>query len=71
MSPSPESRLQPLEWAAIAVIVVTWGVNNAAAKFATDVLPPFFVGGMRFLIALAMLAAFIRPPLPPLRQLLS
>jgi len=69
MSPSPESRLQPLEWAAIAVIVVTWGVNNAAAKFATEVLPPFFVGGVRFLIALIMLAPFLRPPLPPLRQL--
>ena len=69
MGPSSESRLQPLEGAAIAVIVVTWGVNNAAAKFATDVLPPFFVGGVRFLIALIMLAPFLRPPLPPLRQL--
>jgi O-acetylserine/cysteine efflux transporter len=70
MSQPTESRLHPLEWGAIAVIVVVWGVNNGAAKFATAELPPLFVAGARFTIALVMLAAFIRPPLPPWRQLL-
>lgn len=70
MSQPTESRLHPLEWGAIAVIVVVWGVNNIAAKFATEVLPPLFVSGVRFTIALAMLAPFIRPPFPPWRQLL-
>ena len=56
------------EWAAIAAIIVVWGVNNAAAKLATDVLPPFFVGGVRFAIALVVLLPFIKPPFPPLRQ---
>ncbi|MGZ8363824.1 MAG: DMT family transporter [Caulobacteraceae bacterium] len=70
MAASSESKLEPLEWAAIAVIVVTWGVNNAAAKFATAALPPLFVGGMRFAFALVMLASFIRPPFPNWRTLL-
>jgi len=56
------------EWAAIAAIVLIWGVNNAAAKLATDVLPPFLVGGVRFAIALLVLIPFLRPPFPPLRQ---
>lgn len=64
MAETPESRLQPIEWAAICAIVLVWGVNNAAAKFATEALPPLFVGGARFLFALALLFPFIRPPFP-------
>ena len=56
------------EWAAIAAIIFVWGVNNAAAKLATAVLPPFFVGGVRFAIALVVLIPFLKPPFPPLRQ---
>ena len=56
------------EWAAIAAIIFVWGVNNAAAKLATAVLPPFFVGGVRFAIALVVLIPFLRPPFPPWRQ---
>ena len=56
------------EWAAIAAIIFVWGVNNAAAKLATAVLPPFFVGGVRFAIALVVLIPFLKPPFPPFRQ---
>ncbi|HEX8233106.1 MAG TPA: DMT family transporter [Caulobacteraceae bacterium] len=59
-----DSRLSALEWAAIVTIIVVWGVNNAAAKFATEALPPLFVGGVRFLLALGLLFPFIRPPFP-------
>ncbi|MFZ5670069.1 MAG: DMT family transporter [Pseudomonadota bacterium] len=69
-APSDRSALSPLEWAAIAAVILVWGVNNAAAKVATGALPPFFVGGMRFAIALAALAPVLRPPLPPWRQML-
>ena len=47
-SSSDKSPFVAAEWAAIAAIIFVWGVNNAAAKIATDVLPPFFVGGVRF-----------------------
>ncbi len=69
-SPSDRSPFAPAEWAAIAAIIVVWGVNNAAAKVATGVLPPFFVGGVRFALALVVLIPFLRPPFPPWRQIL-
>lgn len=65
---SSRSPFAASEWLAIAAIVLIWGVNNAAAKVATGALPPFFVGGVRFAIALAVLIPFLRPPFPPLRQ---
>ena len=58
------------EWGAIAAIILVWGVNNVAAKVATQVLPPLFVGGMRFVLAFIFLAAFLRPPFPPWRTML-
>ena len=33
-------NLSLLEIAAIVAVIVIWGVNNAAAKVATDSLPP-------------------------------
>lgn len=59
------------EWAAIAAIILVWGVNNVAAKVATQALPPLFMGGARFAIALVLLIpVLIRPPWPPWRQAL-
>lgn len=69
-SSSSRSPFLLAEWAAIAAIILVWGVNNAAAKVATGVLPPFFVGGVRFAIALVVLIPFLRPPFPPWRQTL-
>lgn len=65
---SSRSPFAASEWLAIAAIILIWGVNNAAAKVATGVLPPFFVGGARFAIALLVLIPFLRPPFPPWRQ---
>ncbi len=72
MTASPASRtpFAPIEWAAIAVIILVWGINNAAAKVATGALPPLLVGGLRFGIALLVLWPFLKPPFPPLRQVL-
>ena len=69
-SPASPGPLLPVEWAAIAVIILIWGVNNVAAKLATVAMPPLMVGGLRFAIALIVLVPFLRPPLPPLRQIL-
>lgn len=57
------------EWAAIAAIIVIWGVNNAAAKLMTEALSPILVGGLRFAISAVVLAAFVRPPFPDKRLL--
>lgn len=62
--------LKPIEWAAIGVIILIWGVNNAAAKVATQAMTPLMVAALRFLVALVVLAPFLRPPLPPLKPIL-
>lgn len=66
----PAPRLSPLEIAAILAIIVIWGVNNAAAKVATEHMSPLLVGVIRFAIATLCLAPFIRPPFPDWRSLL-
>jgi O-acetylserine/cysteine efflux transporter len=66
----PHSPLSPLEIAAIVAIIVIWGVNNAAAKVATEVLPPLMTGALRFAIAAACLIPFVRPPFPNWKSLL-
>lgn len=70
MSTSPRTPFTGAEWAAIFGIILVWGLNNAAAKIATEALPPLFMGGARFLVALLCLIPFMRPPWPPWRQML-
>ena len=65
-----QHRLSSLEIVAIVAIVVIWGVNNAAAKVATEHLPPLMVGAIRFAIAGACLIPFVRPPFPNWKSLL-
>ena len=66
----PHSPLSLIEIAAIVAIIVIWGVNNAAAKVATEVLPPLMTGALRFAIAAACLIPFVRPPFPNWKSLL-
>ena len=68
-TPEKASALTLAEIAAIVAIVVIWGVNNAAAKAATEVLPPLFTGGLRFACAAACLIPFVRPPFPNWKSL--
>jgi O-acetylserine/cysteine efflux transporter len=70
MARRSDSPLSLMEWGAIWMVVVVWGVNNAAGKLATLALPPLFVGGVRFAIALVFLFPFIKPPFPPWRSFL-
>lgn len=65
------SPLTGLEYLAILGIILTWGINNAAAKVATHYLPPMLMGGLRFTAALAFLFPFIKPPFPEPRTLLA
>lgn len=59
-----DQRLTPIEMAAILAVLIIWGVNNAAAKVATEVMPPLLVGSLRFALAAACLVWFVRPPFP-------
>lgn len=68
---SKSSPLTGLEYLAILGIILTWGINNAAAKVATHYLPPMLMGGLRFASALAFLFPFVRPPFPEPRRLLA
>lgn len=65
----PHSPLSALEILAIVSVVVIWGVNNAAAKLATETLPPLMMGAMRFAVAAACLFPFVRPPFPNWKSL--
>lgn len=70
MSSQRHSPLSLLEIAAIIAVMLIWGVNNAAAKIATEVMPPLMVGALRFAIAAACLVWFVRPPFPNWKSLL-
>ncbi|MDI1325902.1 MAG: DMT family transporter [Brevundimonas sp.] len=65
----PHSPLSPVEILAIIAVVVIWGVNNAAAKLATETMPPLLVGALRFAIAAACLIPFVRRPFPNWKSL--
>jgi O-acetylserine/cysteine efflux transporter len=49
---------------------LVWGINNIAAKYMTQHIPPIFTGGLRFAIALVFLFPFIKPPFPDPKRLL-
>lgn len=66
----PNSPLSLVEIAAIVAVVVIWGVNNAAAKLATETLPPLLMGALRFGLAAICLVGFVRPPFPNWKSLL-
>ena len=70
MNANAQTPFSAIEWLAIGAIILVWGLNNAAAKLATEAMSPMFIGGARFAIALIFLAPFLRPPLPPWRQIL-
>ncbi len=65
-----DQKLTPLEIGAILAIVIIWGVNNAAAKLATEYMPPMMVAALRFAVAAVCLAPFVRPPFPNWKALL-
>lgn len=70
MSSQRHSPLSLLEIAAIIAVMLIWGINNAAAKIATEVMPPLMVGALRFAVAAACLVWFVRPPFPNWKSLL-
>ena len=54
MSTEPDPRRRPargLVIAAFAAVYVIWGSTYLGIRFAVETLPPFLMGGARFLIA--------------------
>lgn len=66
----PQSPLTLLEVGAIVAVMVIWGANNAAAKVATESLPPLLTATLRFAVAALCLFPFVRPPFPDWKSLL-
>jgi O-acetylserine/cysteine efflux transporter len=64
-----DDRLSLAEVGALAAIVVIWGINNAAAMIATDVLPPLLLAALRFGMAGLVLIPFLKPPFSEPRML--
>ena len=47
-------------WAALGAVYLIWGSTYLAIRFAIETMPPFLMGGVRFLIAGAVLFALRR-----------
>jgi O-acetylserine/cysteine efflux transporter len=59
------ARLSGRDLAAALVVVLVWGVNFVAMKFALRDFTPFQLGAARFLFAALPLVLFIKPPQVP------
>ncbi len=60
---TPASRaFAPLDFLQLISIALIWGVNNILAKIAVDALPAMMMASLRFVIVIAALFMFSRPP---------
>lgn len=57
------------DWVAALAIILAWGVNFVVIKWGLDEIPPFLLGGLRFVLV-ALAAFFIPRPNVPWRILL-
>ena len=57
-----DTRLSGRDLAAALAVVVVWGVNFVAMKFALRDFTPFQLGAARYIFVVLPLALFIRPP---------
>ena len=67
MTPSVQRRA----WFAWTVVCLIWGTTYLAIKVALETIPPFLMGGIRYLIGGTILAAWLvarREGLPPVRE---
>jgi len=63
------SRTRRRAWIALVVVCVVWGTTYLAIKVALETIPPFLMGGLRYVTAGVILAAILavrRRPLPPI-----
>jgi len=70
MTTLARTPIAPVDFAALGLIAVVWGVNNLLAKIAVDSMPPLLTAALRFAIVLVALAPFLRPPKGGWRELI-
>ncbi|SEG89788.1 Threonine/homoserine efflux transporter RhtA [Thermomonospora echinospora] len=51
--------MTPLAWAALVVVYLVWGSTYLGIEIVIETIPALVSGGMRFLVAAALLAAFL------------
>lgn len=56
----PGREVRRRAWLAWAAVCVIWGTTYLAIKLALSSIPPFLLGGLRYTVAGAALAAFLR-----------
>lgn len=59
---TPSRAFAPLDFLQLISIALIWGVNNIFAKIAVDALPAMMMASLRFVIVIAALFIFLRPP---------
>jgi O-acetylserine/cysteine efflux transporter len=59
---TPQAQLQPVDFAAIVLVVVIWGLNFVVMKYGLAHFTPFQMGAGRYLFACLPLLLFLRPP---------
>lgn len=65
------SAVQRKAWAAWVAVCLIWGTTYLAIKVALETIPPFLMGGIRYLIGGALLAVWLvarRQGLPPIAE---
>ena len=65
------AHVQRRAWIAWVLVCLIWGTTYLAIKVALETIPPFLMGGIRYLIGGAILAAWLvtrRDGLPPVRE---
>ena len=65
------AHVQRRAWIAWALVCLIWGTTYLAIKVALETIPPFLMGGIRYLIGGTVLAAWLvarRDGLPPVRE---
>jgi drug/metabolite transporter (DMT)-like permease len=67
MDPAVHDRPAPgwLVWTALGIVYVVWGSTYLAIAIVVDTMPPLFSGGVRFLVAGALVAGFLALRLGP------
>jgi drug/metabolite transporter (DMT)-like permease len=65
------AHVQRRAWIAWALVCLIWGTTYLAIKVALETIPPFLMGGIRYLIGGALLGTWLvarRDGLPPVRE---